>query len=88
MGLLHIIAFHGNAREGADAVFSAGGGEEGEAGFSLGGANFDPALAGAHGLIGQQGETEFGRVEVEGAVLIADGDADEFELANHDVSFS
>lgn len=88
MGLLHIIALHGDPGEGADAVFSAWGGEEGEAGFAFGGTDFDPALAGAHGLIGQKREAEFGRVEVEGAVLIADGDADEFEFANHGVSFS
>lgn len=58
-------------------------GEEGDARFGAGNEEFDPALGGGEGLIGDDFEAESLGEEFERDVLVTDGDADEFDAANH-----
>src|SRR5580658_10398071 len=80
-----VVAPEGDGLELADAVFMALGGEEGEAGWRTGNGELDPALLLGVRLIGDDFEAEGFGEELQGNVLIADGDADEFDAANHAV---
>ena len=59
------------------------GGEESQAGWRAGNSELDPALLLGVRLIGDDLEAEGFGEELQGNILIADGDADELDAANH-----
>jgi len=78
-----VVAPEGHWLKATDSALVAGRGEEGETYFGAGDEELDPALAGAHGLVGCYFESHLFCVELERDILVADGDADELDSANH-----
>jgi hypothetical protein len=78
-----IVAPEGEAAEGAGAVFVAGRCEEDDAGVGAGDGELDPAAGWAEFLVGGDAEAEGFGVEGEGCILVADGDAGEFQATDH-----
>ena len=61
-------------------------GEEDDPGLGFRDAQLEPALFLVERLIGDDGEPELVRIEIERAVLIGHRDADELDLFNHDAA--
>ncbi len=78
-----VVAEEGEAGEGADAILVAIGVEEYEAGLGAGEAQFDPTLLLAEGLVCENNESQLLGIEVEGGVLVADGNGCEFDGFDH-----
>jgi hypothetical protein len=83
VGRFDVVACERAIEEGADTVFMAIRREQHDAGARHRHAQLDPALARAHRLVGGDLEAELVGVEGEGAVLVGDRNADEFELGDH-----
>jgi len=52
--------------------------------FRFRNSQFDPALLLVEGLIGNDGESEFVGIKIQRAILVGDGNTDEFDLLDHD----
>src|SRR5690606_5713918 len=74
IGVFDVVAGDRAVEEGADARLVAIGGEEHDARLGPRYAEFDPALAGAHGLVGQHLEADLLGPEADRGVLVARGD--------------
>src|SRR3569833_3104133 len=81
---LDVVARERAVEEGADAILVARRREAHEAGRRVRDAQLDPALARPHRLVGGDREAELAGIEGEGAFLVADRDADELEVRDHD----
>src|SRR5439155_25670849 len=85
--LLDVIALHRNARERSDTVFMPRRGKKCDARIPFRRAQLNPALSRSHRLIGHQGKPKTIDVELQCAVLIANRNTRELDLANHGCPF-
>src|SRR6185295_9516243 len=86
VGRLDVVATQRAVEEAADAVLVALRREQHEAGVRRADPQLDPALLVVERLVGDHFETELLGVERERGVLVAHGDADEFDAIDHGVS--
>jgi hypothetical protein len=84
-GGLDVVACERAVEERADAVFLAFGREQHDARHRMRNAELNPALARAHRLVGRDREAEFLGIELERALRVAHGNADELDVSDHGV---
>ena len=82
--LIDAIARVRHVHERADPLFVAFGGEQHDSRLRLWNSQFDPSLFLVERLIGDDREPEFIGVKIERAILIGNGNTDEFDLLDHD----
>jgi len=83
VGFLQVRGLKGHVDEGADAVLLPGWSEQGEVGLPSRDGDGDPALLFVKGNVPDHREPELFRIKTERPVLVRDGDADEFDFADH-----
>ena len=84
VGFLDVNGKKTHIYETADAVFLTGRGEEGDTGLSARDGKGDPALFVVKGDVGDDLKAELRGVKPKCAILIGDGDAYEFDFADHE----
>src|SRR6266481_6024097 len=84
--LINVVTFIRHVHEGADAFLVSLRREQHHARLRLWHAQFDPPLLSIKWLIRDNRESEFLRIKVQRAILIADRDADEFDLFDHNAA--
>jgi hypothetical protein len=84
--LLDVITGVGHVHERADSFFISLRGKQHHTRIRFRNSQFDPALLLIKRLIGNDREPEFIGIKVQGSVLVRHGNADEFDLFNHDAA--
>src|SRR5579863_2599803 len=82
-GCKNIVAPKRHRLESADTAFMSGRREERKIHVGARDQQFNPSLPRTEGLIGRDLESHFLRVELQSPILIADGNADNFDAAYH-----